>query len=154
MLWYVKKGMLKSTLFTEDHLPMSYIRWHEGDYLISDTDGNQKFKVHRLTPQSLHIQDSDKEGTALIVYGDSDFLMRPPRAEQLTLLWENAVITIKQSEKRDFLLFSGDTSIGSITGMYKHTAKIHLNENSSADFAALLYVLSLLMYHEDDINLV
>ncbi|MEE0419883.1 MAG: hypothetical protein UDG86_07550 [Lachnospiraceae bacterium] len=154
MLWYVKKGLVKSVLYHEDHLPMSYIRWHEGDYLISDADGKQQFKVSRLSPQSLHIQGSAKEGTAIIVYGESDFLMRPPRAEQLTMLWEDAVITIKQSEKRDFLLFSGETTMGSITGMFKHTVKISLNKNWPPDFAALLYVLSLFMYHEDDVNLV
>ncbi len=149
-----KKGMVKVYSIMKIICPCPISAGTKGDYLIYDADGKQQFKVSRLSPQSLHIQGSAKEGTAIIVYGESDFLMRPPRAEQLTMLWEDAVITIKQSEKRDFLLFSGETTMGSITGMFKHTVKISLNKNWPPDFAALLYVLSLFMYHEDDVNLV
>ena len=154
MLWYVKRGMVKSTLLDENHLPISYIRCQEGIFFISDIEGNQSLKINQLSPQSLHIQSREQEGTAMITYGDSDFLMRPPRALLLTLSWDNAAITIEQSEKRDFSLFYDDTPIGSITGMFKHTAKICLKKDFPADLVALLYILALHMYHEDDVNLV
>lgn len=69
------------------------------------------------------------------------------------MLWNKRIIVLVQSERQIYTFWHNHEEFGGIEGMLKRVVTIHSVEDDSDEMMALLYVLSYIMLHEDDMDI-
>jgi len=91
---------------------------------------------------------------AKIKLAEQRSMLKPPRAEMLTMSIESVRYEIRQTENRVFDIYVNGNLAGRISGILNKNADITLDENSTGKIPGLLYALSLYMLHEDDVEII
>lgn len=152
MRW-IATHRLVHKLRTENSETVAVIRIHHGQYLCQDINGNMLFSVYRENESSFIIRFEDEQIKASLAHDTTHSIFcLPPRARTVAFSWKKQTITITQTEKRTFTLAS-ETMNGRITGMLRLKA-IAVYSSNCVGIAALFYLFSYIMLHEDDVDIV
>jgi len=158
--WIVKKGFWKDKIYNEQGELAAYTK---GCF------GNNRYSVYSLDKELLYtIRDGsgsscncceivNTDGSiiyAKIKLAEQRSMLKPPRAEMLTMSIESVKYEIRQTENRRFEIYVNGNLTGRIRGILNKNADITLNECSGEKMPGLFYVLSLYMLHEDDVEII
>lgn len=159
MIWKVKKGICRQVLYRKSSNTAileaaAYIGEKKGSCTILDKNGKVLFKVGKKGETLISIQSAGgDEQIAEMVLSKNKSLLQPPKADRIILLWNKRTIVLVQSERRSYTFWHNYEKFGGIEGMLKRVVTIHSAEDDSDEMMALLYVLSYIMLHEDDMDI-
>ena len=91
---------------------------------------------------------------AKIKLAEQRSMLKPPRAEVLTISIESVRYEIRQTDNRMFDIYVNGKLAGRIGGVLNKNADITLDESSGEKMLGLFYALSLYMLHEDDVEII
>ena len=153
MEWKIRHGLFRTVLLDGSGKGSIVIRIGGRLALTKETGGRNLCRMERGESLTVHMQGSP-EGSAVMTLKESGSIVFAPRAERCVISLADASLSLRQTQKRDFIITEGDVPIGSITGMLCRTTRLNLPEKISRDVTAALYALAWMMLREDDLELV
>ena len=158
--WIVKKGFWKDKIYNEQGELAAYTKGCFGNnrYSVYSSDKELLYTIRESSGSSCNCCEIVTiDGSiiyAKIKLAEQRSMLKPPRAEMLTMSIESVRYEIRQTENRVFDIYVNGNLAGRISGILNKNADITLDENSTGKIPGLLYALSLYMLHEDDVEII
>ena len=147
--WHVKRKIFKTILLDCENKPVHTITFCRGKYLITGINKISSISISRLDFNLLAVEGSFN-GQVKILLGNDNFPL-PARALSAEITLNEESYSLEQLPNRDFRIMNAGKIQGYFTKTLKRTVDAETLETWESDIIALLYVISNIMLHEDDI---
>ncbi|MBO5227526.1 MAG: hypothetical protein J6B39_00855 [Lachnospiraceae bacterium] len=158
--WIVKKGFWKDKIYNEQSELAAYTKGCFGNnrYSVYSSGKELVYTIRESSGSSCNCCEIvTTDGSiiyAKIKLAEQRSMLKPPRAEMLTMSIESVRYEIRQTENRMFDIYVNGNLAGRISGILNKKTDIVISGEGAEKIIGLLYALSLYMLHEDDVEII